>query len=128
MKFNVVKCHSMRVIRHQHHKQILFDYFLHNQTLENVQSAKYLGITISDNMDWGQHISENSSKATKTLRFLCRSLAFAPSSTKEVAYKTFPFLDGDVPRSPAYGVYISQLIRFAKVCSNVDDFNNRNLF
>ena len=40
----------------------------------------------------------------------------------------FPFLDGDVPRSPSYGVYISQLIRFAKVCSNVDDFNNRNLF
>ena len=38
----------------------------------------------------------------------------------------FPFLDGDVPRSPSFGVYISQLIRFAKVCSNVDDFNNRN--
>ena len=40
----------------------------------------------------------------------------------------FPFLDGDVPRSPCYGVYISQLIRFARVCSNVDDSNNRNLF
>ena len=40
----------------------------------------------------------------------------------------FPFLDGDVPRSHSYGVYISQLIRFARVCSNVDDFNNRNLF
>ena len=40
----------------------------------------------------------------------------------------FPFLDGDVPRSPSYGVYISQLIRFARVRSNVDDFNNRNLF
>ena len=39
-----------------------------------------------------------------------------------------PFLDGDVPRSPSYGLYISQLIRFARVCSNVDDFNNRNLF
>ena len=39
----------------------------------------------------------------------------------------FPFLDGDVPRSPSYVVYISQLIRFARVCSNVDDFNNRNL-
>ena len=24
----------------------------------------------------------------------------------------FPFLDGDVPRSPSYGVYISRLIRF----------------
>ena len=40
----------------------------------------------------------------------------------------FPFLDGDVSRSPSYGVYISQLIRFARVCSNVDEFNNRNLF
>ena len=40
----------------------------------------------------------------------------------------FPFLDGDVPHSPSYGVYISQLIHFARVCSNVDDFNNRNLF
>ena len=64
MKFNVAKCHSMRVTRHQHHKQILFDYSLHNQTLENVQSAKYLGITITDNMGWGQHVSEISSKAT----------------------------------------------------------------
>ena len=27
-----------------------------------------------------------------------------------------------------YGVYISQLICFARVCSNVNDFNNRNLF
>ena len=40
----------------------------------------------------------------------------------------FPFLDGDVPRSPSYGLYISQLIHFARVCSNVDDFNNRSLF
>ena len=40
----------------------------------------------------------------------------------------FPFLDGDVPCSPSYGVYISQLIRFARVCSRVDDFNNRNTF
>ena len=39
----------------------------------------------------------------------------------------FPFLDGDVPRSRSNSVYISQLIRFARVCSNVDDFNNRNL-
>ena len=38
----------------------------------------------------------------------------------------FPFLDGDVPRRPSYGVYIYQLIRFARVCSHVDDFNTRN--
>ena len=39
-----------------------------------------------------------------------------------------PFFDGEIPHSPSYGVCISQLIRFARVCSNVDDFNNRNLF
>ena len=37
----------------------------------------------------------------------------------------FLFLDGDVPRSTSYGVYISQLIRFARVSSHVDDFNTR---
>ena len=34
----------------------------------------------------------------------------------------FPLFDGDVPRSPSYGVYISQLIRFARVCSTVDRY------
>ena len=38
----------------------------------------------------------------------------------------FPFLDGDVPRRASYGVYISQLIRFARVCNHVTDFNARN--
>ena len=38
----------------------------------------------------------------------------------------FPFLDGDVPRSTSYGVYISQLIRFARESSHVADFNARN--
>ena len=38
----------------------------------------------------------------------------------------FPLLDCDVPRRPSYGVYISQLIRFTRVCNHVDDFNTRN--
>ena len=38
----------------------------------------------------------------------------------------FPFLDGDVPRGASYGVYISKLIRFARVSSHVTDFNTRN--
>ena len=36
------------------------------------------------------------------------------------------FLDGDVPRSTSYGVYISQLIRFARTSSYVTDFNTCN--
>ena len=34
-------------------------------------------------------------------------------------------MDGDVHRSTSYGVYISQLIRFARVSSHVTDFNAR---
>ena len=37
----------------------------------------------------------------------------------------FPFLDGDVLRRASYSVYISQLIRFARVCNHVTDFNAR---
>ena len=39
----------------------------------------------------------------------------------------FPFLDGDVLRR-AYGVYISQLIRFARAFNHVADFDARNNF
>ena len=83
---NVAKCHSMRVTRHLPSNQIHFNYSLHQQTSEQVQSAKYLGITITDNLEWGQHVAEISSKAT--LGFLRRSLALAPRHTKEVAYQT----------------------------------------
>ena len=38
----------------------------------------------------------------------------------------FSFLDGDVPRLTSYGVYISQLIRFARVSSYVDVLNILN--
>ena len=41
-------------------------------------------------------------------------------------FKNFPFLDGDVPRSTSYGVYISQLIRFARASSYFADFNTHN--
>ena len=52
MKFNVAKCHSMGVTRHHPVKHIQFDYTLHQQRLEQVQSAKYLGINISDDLYW----------------------------------------------------------------------------
>ena len=37
-----------------------------------------------------------------------------------------PFMDDDVPRRASYGVYISQLIRFARVGNHVADFDARN--
>ena len=38
------------------------------------------------------------------------------------------FSGGDVPRRPSYDVYISQLIRFARVCSHVNNCNIRNKY
>ena len=40
----------------------------------------------------------------------------------------FPFLDGDVPHAPSYGVYILQLIRFARIFSNVSDSTTETYF
>ena len=68
MKFNVAKCHSMRVTRLLTSNQMHFNCSLHQQTLEKVQSAIYVRITITDELEWGQHVSDISS--TKTLGFL----------------------------------------------------------
>ena len=35
---------------------------------------------------------------------------------------TFPFMSSNIPSVPAYGVYASQLIRYARCCSNYSDF------
>ena len=37
----------------------------------------------------------------------------------------FPWLSGDVPRLPSYGVHISHLVRFARCCTSVLDFNSK---
>ena len=39
----------------------------------------------------------------------------------------FPWLSGDVPRLPSYGIYISQLARFSICCTSVFDFHSKNL-
>ena len=38
----------------------------------------------------------------------------------------FPFLSSNIPSSPSYGVYSSQLIRYAQCCSHYDDFIYRH--
>ena len=65
MEFNAAKCHSMRGTPPP--KEIIHGYTLHNQVLENVSSAKYLGVKITYDLEWGQHINEITSKDIKTL-------------------------------------------------------------
>ena len=47
-------------------------------------------------------------------------------SIPDLCTLTYFHLDGDNPRSTSYGVYISQLIPFARASSCVTDFNTRN--
>ena len=57
---------------------------------------------------------------------ICQLLIYDKRDDFDFEIVNFPFLDGDVPRSTSYGVYFSQLIRFARASSYVTDFNTRN--
>ena len=37
----------------------------------------------------------------------------------------FPHMESNIPANPAYGVYISQLVRYARICTSKVDFMNR---
>ena len=37
----------------------------------------------------------------------------------------FPFLSSNIPSAPAYGVYVSQLVRYARACCKYQDFVDR---
>ena len=59
-------------------------------------------------------------------------ILFLPKFTIKVTilidfFVDFPVLDGDDPCSTSYGVYISQLIIFARASSHVADFNTWNI-
>ena len=41
------------------------------------------------------------------------------------AIVNFPFLSSNIPSAPAYGIYVSQLIRYARTCSNYQNFMER---
>ena len=56
------------------------------------------------------------------LDFFCSGIQFSLLLSPYLCLISWLYLD------LFYGVYISQLIRFSRVCSNVNDFNNRNLF
>ena len=38
----------------------------------------------------------------------------------------FPYLSSNIPSGPAYGVYVSQLVRIGRICSNYTDYAVRH--
>ena len=60
---------------------------LERTDFENVESIKYIGITITNDLRWNTHVSNVCTKANRTLRFLRRNLYSCPQEVKEAAYK-----------------------------------------
>jgi len=84
MRFNPSKCNILRISRSTKPLTKLYD--LRNETLKEVSSAKYLGITISQDLEWSRHVDEISRKANNTLAFLRRNLKYCPRQAKQAAY------------------------------------------
>ena len=70
------------------HNKIQASYTLEGTVLENVESIKYLGVTITSDLKWNSHIRNVCSKANKTLGFLRRNLFSCPQDVIEAAYKS----------------------------------------
>ena len=86
MTFYSEKCQVINICRRRnvyHH-----NYILHGHSLAHVNSAKYLGITIAQDLNWNKHINNIAFKANNTLPFLSRNLQINNSSLKATAYHT----------------------------------------
>ena len=63
MSWNPTKCQVIHVTRPKTPLQT--KYHFHGCVLENVPSAKYLGVTISEDLKWSEHINNITKKAIK---------------------------------------------------------------
>ena len=84
MAFHPDKCQVLTISRKK--TTIKHDYTLNNHILQQVKSAKYLGLTINHNLNWGEHISNITNKVTRNLNFIRRNLNISSTTIKENAY------------------------------------------
>ena len=86
MMFNPSKCNVIKITRKR--KPSDFTYTLHGQILETIDHIKYLGVHLSRDLRWNEHVAKVTSKANRTLGFLRRNLRTPSIKIKEAAYKT----------------------------------------
>jgi len=67
MCFNAKKCHILNISRKR--QKPCLHYQLRQEALSVVDSYPYLGVTISSDLHWHEHINNISAKATRTLNF-----------------------------------------------------------
>jgi hypothetical protein len=84
MNFNPEKCYVIHVTKMK--IPLKFDYLLHSHILQPVDNSKYLDVTISNDLDWGPHINDITTKANKTLGFLRRNMKNCTRKVKTLTY------------------------------------------
>lgn len=87
MSFNPTKCVVLR-ISSKKKKARQTTYQLHGHTLEVVDASKYLGVALTDDLSWDQHIQNTVGKANRTIGFLRRNLRDCTRPVKDLTYKT----------------------------------------
>ena len=79
----------MRVSRTRDSKHFNYSLTGPGQVLEEVMDAKYLGVTLSNDLEWSKHIATMTNKANPKLLFLRRNLKGCPEKLNQTAYFSF---------------------------------------
>ena len=108
MKFNPSKCYIMSTC--QSTKIGPYLYSLCGCVLSKVTNSKYIGVTISEDLQWNTHITDTSAKASRTLGFLRRNLRGCPKELKQLAYFSLKYVPNWNMRA-LYGIPTSLGIR-----------------
>ena len=86
MTFNVTKCKTLSITRKRN--PIYHQYSMNNQPLESVRNHPYLGVEVTQKLNWSNHIDHITAKANRSLSFVKRNLKRCPENIKEQAYKS----------------------------------------
>jgi len=84
MNFNLNKCHLIKISKSQ--VQYKHKYSVGSFILPYCDKFTYLGVTITSDLSWSEHITNISRKATNVLNFIKRNLYFASTECKSKAY------------------------------------------
>lgn len=87
MTLNLSKCKFMHVTRCR--SELNYTYTLMSTCLSLVESYRYLGILLTTNLTWSEHILKLVAEASQALGYIRRNLSLSPPTIRKMAYETF---------------------------------------